>query len=943
MAEDLKDTLNLPKTEFPMRANLVKREPEWIQKRHEANLYQAIQEKNKDGVPYILHDGPPFTNGDVHIGTALNKILKDITLRYKSMRGHRTPYVPGWDCHGLPIEHKVMKTLQGEGESLDGITIREACNTFSEDYIKIQRKQFERLGVLADWDAEYKTKDPAYEADILRNFSKFVEAGLVYRSKKPVYWSIPCETALAEAEIEYKDHVSPSIWVEFPIIESGSETLNASVVIWTTTPWTLPSNQAIAVHPELTYVLVEHADKRYLIAEALAGTFVKDCELEGATYGKIFTGKDLEGWATQHPFIERKSPIILADFVTTEAGTGCVHCAPGHGPDDYIVGKKYDLPIYCPLSDEACYIDDGEVPKSLIGVSVAEQKGGNRANKGVIELLKENEALLHFERLKHSYPFCWRSKTPAIYRAMDQWFVALDKNGTRDKVLEKIKDVEWLPGWGETRIHASVTNRPDWCISRQRSWGVPLPIFYDEEKEAYLDTGVINALADKIEQYGTDIWFSQTAEELLADISIPESWKGKKLTPGIDTLDVWIDSGSSHTAVLKRRPQLSWPADLYLEGSDQHRGWFQSSLWAGVIAEGNSPYKKVVTHGFIVDENRRKISKSGKKPQTADMYVSQFGADIIRLWIASEEYLNDIPLSEGLIKQVTQTYRTLRNTLRFQLGNLYDFDPNKDAVAPGEFTEIDQWALKQTATFLSEVTAAYERIAYHRVYQLINRFCSVELSAIYHDILKDRLYTYGPTWKERRSSQTAIHTILNILSRVLAPILTFTADEAHAYAAEGVDYTKDSIHLQDWPELDPKFYDKKTVAEMDTLIALRARVNEKLEAARQSKILGQSLDAQVIISGPEESTLIQLLKKHEELLPELFIVSNVVIHATQGKSLPLDAQEAANALSAEVKQASGERCPHSWRWVPELVPAEGYPGVNVSPRSQKALLDRNNQ
>tara|TARA_B100000965_G_scaffold404026_1_gene433650 strand:+ start:2259 stop:5087 length:2829 start_codon:yes stop_codon:yes gene_type:complete len=934
MAQDLKDMLNLPKTDFPMRANLVKREPEWIKKRDASHLYHKIQEKNSTGTPFILHDGPPFTNGDVHIGTALNKILKDILVRYKSMKGFRSPYIPGWDCHGLPIEHKVMKELKGQEKELNPIEIRKACTQFSESFIEKQRGQFCRLGIMADWAQEYRTMDPAYEADILRTLASFIDQDLVYQSKKPVYWSIPCQTALAELEVEYKDHVSPSIWVTFKLRETSKHGLpeDTYCVIWTTTPWTLPANQALAVHPELQYVSIEHEGSTYLVAEALAESFIAQCKLEGAILSQHFQGKDLEGWKAQHPFINRKVPIILADFVTTDSGTGCVHCAPGHGPDDYIVGLQYKLPIYSPIDDGGCYIDDGEIPASLVGLTVGETNGKNPANIGVLKLLSEHNALLHKERLEHSYPFCWRSKTPVIFRAMDQWFVALNKDGLRERVVRALQDVDWVPSWGETRIRSAVESRPDWCISRQRTWGVPLPVLYDEDKQAYLDASVVRQLADKIEKYGTDIWFSQSGEELLSGIDLPASWKGKTLTQGIETIDVWIESGASHKAVLKRNPDLTWPADLYLEGTDQHRGWFLSSLWTGTITEGKAPYKQVITHGFVVDENRRKISKSGEKPQTADMYVQQFGADIVRLWIASEDYHGDIPLSDDILKQITQTYRTIRNTLRFQLGNLYDFDSNKDTVKPGELTPLDQWAIKQTSHMLETVTKAYEEYAFHRVYQHINRFCTVTLSAIYHDILKDRLYTSGPNWKVRRSSQTAIRVIFDTLTKILAPILTFTSDEAYAYALTGEDYTENSIHCTSWPKIDSNWYDIKTVDELDLILNSRNKVHEKLEEARQAKTIGQSLDARISIEGNKDDLLYKTLKKHEASLPELFIASQVeLVESDTCKN---------DTLNVTIEPATGERCPHSWRWVPKLVPVDSIPGVCVSPRSRDALLDR---
>lgn len=931
MPIDLKDTLNLPQTEFPMRANLVEREPERIAHWEQQGLYSAIQERRKNATAFVLHDGPPFTNGDVHIGTAMNKSLKDIILRYKTMRGFRTPYVPGWDCHGLPIEHKVAKARQASGESLNPIDIRKACAEFSASYIEKQRGQFKRLGILADWASEYKTMNPAYEGDILRTFAKFVEQGLVYRSKKPVYWSIPCETALAEAEIEYKDHTSPSIWVAFniPASEGAKANLgeNCKIVIWTTTPWTLPANMAIAVHPELEYIEVTHGDVRYLVVRELAENFIQSCKLEGASVtATTHRGATLEGIQTRHPFIDRASPVVLAEYVTTETGTGCVHTAPGHGLEDYLTGVAYKLDVYCPLNDKGCYVNDGQVPPELVGISVLETDGVCPANIAVLKLLKICGALLAKQNYAHQYPHCWRSKTPVIFRAMDQWFVALDKDGKRDAVLKEIENVQWIPDWGQNRIRGAVESRPDWCISRQRSWGVPIPAFYNEAGEAFLSAEVITAIAEKVSVHGTDIWFEKTAEELLAGIPLPPTWQGKgPFKKGTDTLDVWIDSGCSHRAVLQRHKDLCWPADLYLEGSDQHRGWFQSSIWTGVIADGKAPYKSILTHGFIVDENKKKISKSDGKPQTADGYIQQYGADLVRLWVSSVDYRTDVPISEKIFKNVVNTYRTIRNTLRFQTGNLHDFDFNRDAVAFADMTALDKWVLHKTAEMVEQVKTAYDAYEFHRVNHWINTFCNETLSALYHDILKDRLYTYAPTWFERRSSQTAIYHVFHCLVRVIAPILVFTADEAWSHAVSNKDYTNGSVHLEDWPVIPAEWLSDSTADEVEKILAFRHRVNEQLEGVRQAKILGQSLDAQVLIEGCTKDPIWEVLKKHAETLNEYFIVSKVTLLENPQQATPV----------VTVKHADGVRCPRSWRWVPELVACEGY--EPVSPRCRDAL------
>ena len=926
---DLKDTLNLPKTNFPMRADLVNREPITQSKWDAMGLYEKVQAHRAGCPAFVLHDGPPFTNGDIHVGTAFNKILKDTILRYKNLKGFRTPFIPGWDCHGLPIEHKVSRDLEAEKKTLDAAGIRKACAAFSAMHRDKQRAQSQRLGLLADWKHEYQTMAPAFEAGILRTFAAFVEGGYVYRSKKPVYWSIPCKTALAEGEVEYQDITSPALWVKFPIIEAAAFGLNtpAYVVIWTTTPWTLPANLAIALHPELTYVALQHEGQSYIVAEGLAATFIEATDLQGATPVKTFTGKSLEGTLTRHPFIERPSPIVLANYVSADTGTGCVHTAPGHGLDDYFTGNKYGLEVYSPINDEGCYINDGKVPSFLVGLSVLTTKGKNTANIAVIEHLKSTGLLLKHTPILHSYPHCWRSKTPVIFRAMDQWFISLDHNDLRQKMLGALGSVTWTPKTGENRMRGSLESRPDWCITRQRAWGTPMPIFYDEDGTAYLDGIVIRALADKIATTGTDIWFTQSAETLLEGIPLPESWKGKKLQPGTDTLDVWLDSGSSHIAVLKERQDLHWPADLYLEGSDQHRGWFQSSLWTAMVTEGQPPYRHVLTHGFITDEDRQKISKSGTKPQTASEYVKRFGADVLRLWVASEDYQADVPLSETILAQVTQVYRTIRNTLRFQLGNLYDFDPAQHTVAWEALLPLDQWALRETARLIEEVTTAYEAFALHRAYQALSRFVTVTLSAIYHDILKDRLYVAAPHWAERRSAQTALHTIFHVLVRLLSPTLVHTAEEAFGYAMGHEDNVEDSIHLQDWPSINPEWFDESIAEEVSQILVFREKVHAALEPLRQEKVIGQSSDAQIMITGSPDDLLFALLTRHSSSLVEFFIVSQVRLNPVAGA-----------ALSIEAARAEGFRCPRSWKWVPALVPCPGYEAV--SPRSKEALQSR---
>ncbi|MCX6920452.1 MAG: isoleucine--tRNA ligase [Verrucomicrobia bacterium] len=932
MAEELKDTLNLPVTDFPMRAGLAEREPVRIAHWEKNRLYDRIQSRAAGKKAFVLHDGPPFTNGDVHIGTALNKLLKDSILRYKSMRGFRTPYIPGWDCHGLPIEHKVMKDLQAKKQSLDALGVRKACAEFSAAYIEKQRGQFKRLGILADWKSEYRTMDPSYEAEILAGFACFVEQGLVYRSKKPVYWSIPCQTALAEAEIEYKEKRSFSIWVAFPVPQPASKQLAPahplSVVIWTTTPWTLPANLAVAVHPELEYVEVRQGDRSFLVAAALRDAFVAACGLEGATDGFRVKGRALEGLISRHPFIERDAPMVLADYVTTDAGTGCVHTAPGHGLEDYQTGNKYGLEPYCPVRDDGTYADDGKVPASLVGITVLETDGKNPANIAVLELLKTKGALLKAQAFEHQYPHCWRSKTPVVFRALDQWFVGLDRADLRKRALAAVGEVKWIPVSGENRIRAALEGRPDWCISRQRAWGVPIPAFYSPSTgESYLDAAIVKHVAQKIAQQGGDWWWASSTADVLAGAPVPAAWP-KDIRKGTDTLDVWIDSGSSHLAVCARHPDLHWPADLYLEGSDQHRGWFQSSLWTAMVVKGSAPYRAVLTHGFVVNEKRQKISKSDGKPQTADDYIKKYGADIVRLWVASENYQSDVPLSDAIFETVSNQYRGMRNSLRYQLGNLYDFNPATDAVPVAKMTLVDRWALVETARLIRDVTDACERNEFHRAAAALAGFTTGVLSATYHNVIKDRLYTSAPNDLARRSTQTAIDLILRTYLKLIAPFVPFTADEAWSHLHGRAEYTDaTNVHLEDWPVVGADWEDEAALAAhaaVSRIQALAAQVNVPLEKLRQDKQIGQSLEAVVIVAGDPAEPDFALLSEQGAALAEFWILSGV-------KLVP----QAGAPLSFAVEKAPGVRCPRSWRWVPELVNAGRF-GM-VSPRCRDVL------
>ena len=713
------------------------------------------------------------------------------------------------------------------------------------------------------------------------------------------------------------------------------------MVIWTTTPWTIPANLAIAVHPEVDYVVADLGNECLIVAEALLGAVLAAAKIETTpVIRQKLPGAKLEHLQTRHPFIDRASPVVLADYVTTDSGTGCVHTAPGHGAEDYLTGLKYGLEIYCPVGDDGKYLDDGRVPADMVGLTTLESvedlaaKKTSPANIAVLRKLDAAGALLAKQRYEHQYPHCWRSKTPIIFRAVDQWFVSLDQAGHRQIALSEITKIAenqgWIPAWGEARIRGAVESRPDWCISRQRSWGVPIIAFYGPDKQPYIDAGVIRAVADKIATRGTNFWYDSTPAEILGGIALPAGWPAAEaLTGGRDTLDVWIDSGSTQAAVLRRgQGGTRWPADLYLEGSDQHRGWFQSSLWCSVIAFGAAPYRAVLTHGFIVDKNRQKISKSStyQKPQTADAYIAQHGADVIRLWIASQDFRDDIPVDDEILKHVGESYRLFRNTFRFQLSTLFDFDAGRHGVAVKDMDVLDRWALHQTAVLLDECTQAYDAYEFHRVYQLCNQFCSVTLSAVYHDILKDRLYTLGANHPLRRSSQTAIRAIFGILVKILAPVLTFTADEAWSYATTGKEYSDDSIHLQDWPIAPADWRHAELAGEFGQLLQLRSKATEALEPLRQAGTIGKGLDAILTVSGADDEACYQVLVKHQHFLPEFFIVSQVSLLPQAGVPLLLSAQRAESIGLA--------RCPRCWRWVPSL---STTPHGEVCPRCAEAL------
>jgi len=920
---DYKNTLNLPQTDFPMKADLITREPERLKKWEGARLYAAIQARRAGAERFVLHDGPPFANGDVHIGTALNKILKDIIIKYKTLRGFSAPYVPGWDCHGLPIEFKVIQDMRKAGDTAtDAAAIRKACEASARKYIDLQRAQFKRLGVLGDWENPYLTFAKEYEADELRLFADIVEQGFVYRGKKPVYWSIPCRTALAEAEVEYKDHVSQSVYVKFPLVGHPG----TSVVIWTTTPWTLPANLAVAYNSTFSYSLVLVGSEQYIVSALLLPAVAAKCGWQDYQIVRSLDGGHLGQMEYQHPFCRRTGKFFKGDsFVDNVTGTGFVHCAPGHGLEDYHLGAEQGLPIYSPVDDDGKFTHtsdlppEQQMPAEMLGKSILEKHGKSEANEVVLHELRARKALLHQENYHHSYPHCWRSKTPIIFRAMDQWFIKVDHAGFRERALEEINRVSWVPDWGKSRIEAAVKGRPDWCISRQRTWGVPIPAFYDARGNPILDARIVRNAAALFERHGSNAWFEQSTAELWAALK-PADWNGPApAAKSNDTLDVWIDSGSSSRTVIARRPEIRggdkpFQCDMYLEGSDQHRGWFQSSLLLSLAGNGAAPYRTVLTHGFMVDADREKISKSKQtqggyeKPQTAEAYVKKWGADIVRLWVASQDFRNDIIVSEERIKTVAETYRVLRNALRYELSNLADFHPAKQAVPDEQLTGLDRWILDEFAQLEREALAAYDRHEFHVVYQKVSQFVAVDLSAIYHDVVKDRLYTDPANAPRRRSTQTALHRLVAGLCRMLAPILAFTADEAWEFVPGAA---VPSAHLLTWEA--PGFERPEAErAAWRALFELRERALPELEKARQAKAIGKALEAKLTFAG--STPALAAAQAHLESLRELLNVSQ------------LEIKPAAEAdLTVSVTRAAGEKCERCWHWETDVGAVAGHP------------------
>ena len=914
MTIELKNTLNLPKTSFSMKANLPQREPEMLRHWEEIDVYGKIRAARAGAPTYVLHDGPPYANGMIHMGTAINKIIKDIIVKSRSMMGFNAPYVPGWDCHGLPIEKKVEEQLGGKKAGMTKAAIRRECREYAEKYIEIQRQGFKRLEVFGEWADPYLTMSYGYEADITRAFGGCVEKGLVYKGKKPVHWCVSCQTALAEAEIEYEPHTSPSVYVAFPLASDISDLPDIgaklagndwSVVIWTTTPWTLPANLAIALHPEYEYSAVRVGGRGYIVAsEMLAAVAAKIGWTEIEEIAR-FKGKVLENRKARHPFIDRESLLVTANYVTLEAGTGCVHTAPGHGYDDYVTGVNNKLDIYCPVDDAGRFMKNVE---NFAGDLVFE------ANPKIVELMRANGSLLKGENFEHSYPHCWRCHRPVIFRATPQWFIAMDNGGLRETTLEAIRKVRWIPSWGEERIRNMVKDRPDWCISRQRAWGVPITAFYCKDcGETLLDKKVIDHVADIFAKESADAWYLRPVAELMPEETVCAKCGGKNFEQEFDILDVWFDSGSSYIATLGKRNDMPWPADLYLEGGDQYRGWFQSSLLISTALTGQAPYRATITHGWTLDEKGRAMSKSKGIGIDPNDLVKARGAEIARLLVSSVSYVEDVRIFDELLDRLGEAYRKIRNTCRFMLGNLGNqqdaahprFNPDTDCLPYRKMMEIDRWAVARAQRLARECVKGYEDYQFHRVYGALYNFCTVDMSAFYLDILKDRLYTAAAHSPERRSAQTALWTILDALVRLIAPVLSFTSEEVYSAMYEGLPAAgkAESVHTLLFPEFPIRPEADSLLAEWEKIRVLREPVLKALEEVRQSGAIGNSLEAKVRIRASEENAT--LLSRHGEDLRYIFIVSQAEV---------VTDASAKDGFEIEVTKADGAKCERCWNY-----------------------------
>jgi len=907
---DYGKTLNLPATDFPMRANLPQAEPQMQAWWDEIDIYGKVREYRKGKPKFILHDGPPYANGDIHIGHALNKILKDFIVRYKSMRGYDAPYVPGWDTHGLPIEQAIANSGKVDRKKMSALDFRAYCKQYALEWVDKQRQQFKRLGVRGDWNNPYVTLDPKYEAQQIRVFGEMVKRGYIYKGLKPVYWSPSSESALAEAEIEYREKTSPSIYVAFDVKDGkGKLPQDAAIVIWTTTPWTLPANLGISLHPDFDYALVETGGKPYVVAQGLLEAVTKEIGWDEVKTVATFKGAELEYVTCRHPFYDRESLVMVGEHVTLEAGTGCVHTAPGHGEDDFVIGQKYGLGVLCPIDEQGKFTAEAPGFEGLFY---------EKANAVITERLKQSGHLLHEGVIRHQYAHDWRTKKPIIFRATEQWFASVD--GFRQNMLDEIKRIRWTPSWGEIRLHNMIAERGDWCISRQRVWGVPIPIVYCTNcNEPLVNDATIEHVASIFEREGSDAWFAKEAAELLPEGTACPKCGHREFRKETDIMDVWFDSGTSHMAVLETRPELRWPADLYLEGSDQYRGWYNSSLITAVAVRGQAPYNGILSHGFTLDGEGRKMSKSLGNTVDPNQVCGKLGADILRLWVASVDYRADVRISDNILAQITEVYRKIRNTLRFLLGNLSHFDPSKDRVAYDRLNELDRYAVIRLHRMIDKVIAAYEQYDFHLVYQAIHHFCAVEMSAFYLDIVKDRLYASAPEDPARKACQTVLYDALTVITKLIAPILPHTADEVwkHIPATDAI-----SVQLTDMPEPDAALFDDRLEQKWDRFMEVRDEVLKALEAARKNKLIGHSLGASVELY-PDEGTE-RLLRQFDDLAA-LFIVSDVKLHAA-GEPAPADAMPL-KGVAVKVGVASGEKCERCWIVTPAVGSDPEHPSL----------------
>ncbi len=916
---DLKQTINLPRTAFPMKANLPQAEPRILARWAEEDLYGQIRQSRKGKPVWILHDGPPYANGRIHLGTAFNKIIKDFIVKSRTMSGFDSPYVPGWDCHGLPIEHKVDQELGSKKATMSAVEIRRECRKYAEKFVDIQREDFKRLGIPGQWDKPYLTMAPRYQAVIARAFVDFLDKGYVYKGLKPVNWCLHDRTALAEAEVEYADHKSPSVWVRFAAVSDPAD-LDASLagkkvfgLIWTTTPWTLPANLAIAYHPKFEYSAVEVGDSVYIVATDLLAVTSEKLGWEGPVTLTRFHGDRLRGFIFHHPFMDRTSPGILGDHVTLEQGTGAVHTAPGHGHEDYVSGMEYGLPVYCPVDSAGRFFAaegaPGEVPAELIGKTVWE------GNPIVIEILRQHGALLGMENITHSYPHCWRCHKPTIFRATDQWFIGMDNNNLRARAMDAIREVKWKPSWGEDRMGNMVATRPDWCISRQRVWGVPIVVFYCNGcRHPLTDRAVLNHVVDLFAEHSSDIWYERTPEELIPVGVTCSRCGGASFAKEKDILDVWFDSGSSHLAALNEEFGLPWPADFYMEGGDQYRGWFQSSLLIGVGLRGGAPYRGCATNGWTLDGDGKAMHKSLGNTIEPQEIIRDYGAEIVRLWSASTDFTEDTRVSPVILTRLSEAYRKIRNTFRYALGNLAGFDPGKDSVPGAELAGIDQWILVRAEELVARCRIWYDEFEFHRVYRAVYDFASVDLSNIYFDVLKDRLYTSPPRSQARRSAQTALYRINDALVRLLAPILSFTTEEVWKEMGR-----PGSVHTAYFPEAAELASgigaeQRERVANWTRLMEVRENVLKSLAAARDAKVIGAPLEACVLLSA--DASLYPLLQQYSADLPGLFIVSAV----------ELSSQSEAGVTS-KIECAAGNKCERCWKYTTDTGADAAFPTI----------------